>query len=203
MIRTETELNILPAFNGDSILIKTYDSNNNEIIILIDGGTPSTFEYSLKKQLNGIAKIDLLVLTHIDNDHIGGLINFFKNSLINKIEIKEIWYNQPDIESYEPKSEKALISVSQGDNWKSLIKLKLPKTKIREITTNDKIIEIEGLKFTILSPTTKIRDKLYEIWLKMRKETKSNETKAFISNIKLIYSKSLNELNEINFKPER
>ena len=51
MTRNQTELNILPAFNGDSILIKTFDEYQKEFIILIDGGTPSTFEYSLKENL--------------------------------------------------------------------------------------------------------------------------------------------------------
>ncbi len=203
MPRTKTELNILPSFNGDSILIKSFDSSNKEIIILIDGGTPSTFEHFLKNQLKDILKIDLIVLTHIDNDHIGGLINFFKNSLINKIKIKEIWYNQPDVEIYEPKSDKALISVAQGDNYKSLIKLKLPNTKIREITTDDGIIEIEGLKFSILSPTIEIKDKLYETWLKEIKVLNIKKGNALIRTNKPIYSKTLKVLNEIEFKPEK
>ena len=49
MIKNKTEINFLPAYNGDSTLIKTYDKDGNEFIILIDGGTPSTFEYVLKK----------------------------------------------------------------------------------------------------------------------------------------------------------
>ncbi|WP_028296188.1 ComEC/Rec2 family competence protein [Olivibacter sitiensis] len=203
MKRTHTELNILPAYNGDSILIKTYDKDNVEIIILIDGGTPSTFEYSLKKQLKEISKIDLLVLTHIDNDHIGGLINFFKNSLIEKIEIGEIWYNQPDIEFYEPKPDKALISVPQAEDWKALIKQKKTDVVIKEITTENQIRNIKGLELTILSPTPEIKNKLYEVWLKKRTKHKEKELKVLISKDTPNYSKSLEELNNIDFKPEK
>lgn len=202
MTRHLTELNILPAYNGDSILIKTYDSKYNEIIILIDGGTPSTFEYSLKKHLKETSKIDLLILTHIDNDHIGGLTNFFKNSLINKIEIGEIWYNQPDIEFYEPKSDKALISVPQAEDWKNLIREKKKDVVIKEITTDNNTINIKGLEFIILSPTSEIKKKLYEVWLKERNKPKEQELKSLISTIKPSYSKSLEELNEIEFKPK-
>lgn len=205
MTRNQTELNILPAYNGDSILIKTFDEKNVEFIILIDGGTPSTFQYSLKKQLTEITKIDLLVLTHIDNDHIGGLINLFKNNLIDKIKIDEIWYNQPDVELYEPKTEKALISVPQAEDWKSLIKQKKPNVIIKEITTENGVINIEGLEFIILSPTVEIKKKLHEIWLKERHKPKNTElsNKALISMNILSYSKSLEELNRIDFKPDK
>jgi len=202
-MRTQTELNILPAFNGDSILIKTYYENNKEFIILIDGGTPSTFEYSLKKNLKDLERIDILVLTHIDDDHIGGLINFFKNSIIEKIEIGEIWYNQPDIGFYEPKLDKALISVPQAEDWKGLIKQKKPNAIIKEITTENRIININGLEFIILSPTTEIKNKLYEVWLKERNKTKKTDLKSLISNNKPSYSKSLEELSKVNFKSEK
>lgn len=41
--------------------------------------------------------IDLLIVTHIDNDHIGGVIELLKENGSNKdskiIEIKNIWHN--------------------------------------------------------------------------------------------------------------
>lgn len=203
MTRTHTELNILPAYNGDSILIKTYDKNNGEFIILVDGGTPSTFEYSLKTNLKTLKLIDLLVLTHIDYDHIGGLINFFKNTIIEKIEIGEIWYNQPDIHYYEPKPDKAFISVPQAEDWKMLIKQKKPDVIIKEITTKNRIIDTKGLEFIILSPTLEIKNKLYEVWLKEKNKTKKKDLKALISTSTASYSKSLQELNKIAFKPKK
>lgn len=203
MTRTITEINILPAYNGDSILIKTYEGNNNEIIILIDGGTPSTFEYSIKKQLKEISKIDLLVLTHIDNDHIGGLINLFKNSLIKEIDIEEIWYNQPDLEFYESKSEKALISVTQAEDLKALIREKKKDAIIKEITTENRIINFKEIEFTILSPTPEIKDSLYEVWFKERTISNEIEHKSLISTTTTSYSKSFEELNKIDFNPEK
>lgn len=203
MIRKETEFNILPAYNGDSILIKTYDEKSNEFIILIDGGTPSTFEYSLKKKLKTLTRINLLVLTHIDSDHIGGLINFFKNNIIENIEICEIWYNQPDLVLYNQKSDKALISVPQAEDWKTLIKQKKSDVLIKEITTENGIININGLEFTILSPTKAIKNKLYEVWLKEKNKPKKVALKSLISISTSDYSKSFDELNKIDFKPEK
>ena len=201
MSRTQTEFTILPAYNGDSILIKTFDENNEEFIILVDGGTPSTFDYSLKKKITSISKINLLVLTHIDSDHIGGLIRFFKNSLIDKIEIDEIWINQPDSECDQTTNEKALISVRQSENLKVLIKKKKPYSKIREITIADNVINIKGLEFTILSPTVEIKDKFYEVYEKEKALLKQENLEVNISSSIANYSKSLKELNEIDFKP--
>jgi beta-lactamase superfamily II metal-dependent hydrolase len=197
-----TEFEILNAFNGDCILIKTFDVSFNEFIILIDGGTPSTFDYYLKDSLKDVVKIDLLVLTHIDNDHIGGLIKLFKNSLISEIEIGEIWYNQPDVEFYEPKHE-VLISVPQAEDWKSLLREKKKDAIIKEITTDNKVLNIRGLEFNILSPTQEIKNKLYEDWRKDRTKSNEKSEKTLISTSTTKHSKSLEELNEIDFKPEK
>ncbi|WP_282076214.1 ComEC/Rec2 family competence protein [Maribacter aquivivus] len=201
MSRTQTEFTILPAYNGDSILIKTFDENKEEFIILIDGGTPSTFDYSLKKNLKGISKINLLVLTHIDSDHIGGLIRFLKNSLIDKIEIDEFWINQPDSGLNQTTNKKSLISVRQAENLKTLIKGKKPHSKIREITFEDNIINIKGLEFTILSPTVEIKDKFYEAWEKEKSLLNQENLETNISSSTVDYSKSLKELSKIDFKP--
>ncbi|WP_299674209.1 ComEC/Rec2 family competence protein [uncultured Tenacibaculum sp.] len=201
MSRTQTELTILPAYNGDSILIKTFDKNKQEFIILIDGGTPSTFDYSLKKNLNEISKINLLVLTHIDSDHIGGLIKFFKNSLIDEIEIDEVWINQPETEFNQTSNIEAQISVRQAENFKVLIKKKKPHSNIREITIADNVINIKGLEFTILSPTVEIKDKFYKVWKKEKSLLKEENLKTNISSSTANYSQSLKELSKIDFKP--
>lgn len=85
-----------PASYGESFLIKckskTYTTN-----ILIDAGFLSTAKIvieELKKiNLKG-QKLDLLIFTHIDNDHINGAREVLKEITENKIiEIGEIWYN--------------------------------------------------------------------------------------------------------------
>lgn len=206
MTRTQTEFNILPAYNGDSILIRTYNVDNEEFVILVDGGTSSTFEYSLKFFLERISKVDLLVLSHIDSDHIGGLISFFKNSIIDNVEIGEIWYNQPNIKlTTKLKTEKAQISVRQAEDWKALLKHKKPNVTIKEITTNDKQITLSNIKFTILSPTPEVKNELYKVWLSQKDKLKKNQTtlKVKISTNTPSYSKSLKELSSIDFKPEK
>ena len=197
MKRNTTEFVILPAFHGDCILIKTYDYDHNEFTILIDGGTAQTFKYSLKKELKNVSRINLLILTHIDSDHIAGLITFFKSSLIDEIKIDEIWINNPDLVEV---NHRELISVKQGDNFKNLIFEKKSETKISQISISDRLINRLGIEFTILSPTTAIINELYERWesLGLPQENKSN-----ISSVKSAYNQSLEELNRIPFSPQK
>ena len=85
---------------GDSIWIETENTN-----ILIDGGFVETYNRHIKTRIykpfkkNG-KKLDLVILTHNDNDHIAGLIKLIKEekkAFILKKDyqsiIKEIWFN--------------------------------------------------------------------------------------------------------------
>lgn len=91
-------LEMLPANEGDCILITL---PREDICILVDGGTKETYHNVLKNKLQSLkAKgkaIDLLIVTHIDDDHIGGVIELLKengtNEEPNVIRIKEIWHN--------------------------------------------------------------------------------------------------------------
>lgn len=87
------KITILPANNGDSFLLET-DHNN----ILIDGGYVNTYKEFLKpifQELNRLGKkINHLVVTHIDKDHISGIIKLIaENSKNSIIEIENIWHN--------------------------------------------------------------------------------------------------------------
>ena len=87
------KITILPANNGDSFLLET-DRNN----ILIDGGYVNTYKEFLKpilRELNGLEKkINHLIVTHIDNDHISGIIKLIEENNNNSIiEIENIWHN--------------------------------------------------------------------------------------------------------------
>lgn len=199
MTRTITEFSVLQAFHGDSILIKTFDTNSKEFVILIDGGTAQTFRYSLKEVLKDISHINLIVLTHIDSDHIGGLISFFKNKLIDHIKIDEVWINNPDLVEINTGE---LISVKQGDNLRSLILEKKPEAKLSQVSITDRTINRTGIEFTLLSPTPEIVSELYEKWEFLRSLEKQKVKKDISSN-KEGYNQSLEELSEIPFSPDK
>ena len=84
---------IFPAINGDCFLITSEECN-----ILIDGGYSQTASDHLIPRLKDLKllgkHIDLLVVTHIDSDHISGVITLLEQNGENSIiEIKQIWHN--------------------------------------------------------------------------------------------------------------
>lgn len=91
------KIHILPANAGDCFLI---EFNNNECI-LIDTGFKETYYNYLKPLLIELKKIGkkitLLVITHIDKDHIGGAKRLLEENgdynNPNIIKIENIWFN--------------------------------------------------------------------------------------------------------------
>lgn len=85
-------IELLPAMNGDCILAE-YISQH---FILIDGGYVDTYQKFLLPRLKEIAAeggvVDLIVVTHIDRDHISGIIKLLEEDEL-PIEVHSIWYN--------------------------------------------------------------------------------------------------------------
>ena len=95
---SEIWIEMLPANEGDCILVTI---PREDIRILIDGGTSETYTACLRERLLQIKEkgkgLDLLVVTHIDNDHIGGIIELLKENgsfaESKIIRIQNIWHN--------------------------------------------------------------------------------------------------------------
>lgn len=92
-------IEMFPADNGDAFLISCKGKYNTNI--LIDMGYEETYTEFIKPRLLELKEkgevLDLLILTHIDADHIEGAQFFFQengyNSNANIIEVKEVWHN--------------------------------------------------------------------------------------------------------------
>lgn len=95
MIRIE----VLPAAFGDCLLVE-YGKPKKESRILIDAGLVSTYKSVLKPRLAKLSKaiakkkvpLELLVVTHIDRDHICGVLPLLEASPA-VVEADEIWFN--------------------------------------------------------------------------------------------------------------
>ncbi|BCA26732.1 ComEC/Rec2 family competence protein [Metapseudomonas otitidis] len=87
-------IHVLPAQRGDSLWIE-YGTESAPSHIIIDGGITTTGGDHLFKRLKEIAPpfhIELLVVTHIDLDHIQGVIKFLED-LPSGITFGDIWFN--------------------------------------------------------------------------------------------------------------
>jgi len=96
------KLHVVQAEYGDCLLL-TSETGKNSTAVLIDGGPYQTFEKHLRPTLQKLpknGKLDLIVLSHIDNDHIIGLVDLFgqikdEREKGNKelVKISELWHN--------------------------------------------------------------------------------------------------------------
>lgn len=179
----KTQVFILPAYHGDSIIIKTFDRSGKTFNMVIDGGPSATFEAVLKKELKLIPFIDVMVLTHIDSDHIGGLIKFVKNAYFNPNHVGKYWFNSKNIRF-----------ISHGDNIsydqaKSFEELLIDKGEISNKWSEDVYVGNvplvpEGICIEILSPTIEVLNKLNEKWPELSEEYKIKLSEISIANVK-------------------
>jgi hypothetical protein len=169
---------LLPARFGDAIWVE-YGNPHSPHRILIDGGARSTTCATIVELMNGrIATADpdfeLIVLTHIDGDHITGLLRLLEDRAI-ALRPHDVWFNGWD---HLPSD---LMGSKQAERLSRAIhKRRLPWNKefggkaVRLTGTlaqpnPDVLPEITlpgGMVLTLLSPTYEGLAKLRPVWKK-------------------------------------
>ena len=110
------EIQALQAEYGDCIFV-SIEENGNNFNILVDGGTKNTYlDLRMGYPIPGVLRqkldelqakgkhIDLLVITHIDNDHIAGILEWFRTNMPSKDFVRKVWFNDNvEIPTYESK----------------------------------------------------------------------------------------------------
>lgn len=179
------KIKFLQAFNGDSIWI-SFIENDMPRNILIDGGIGNTYKsttnvkgdfYRVIEKIREYGQfIDLLVLTHFDDDHIGGILRWLnKDKEASKL-IKKVWFNSGKeiakrFESDESKDLDIEIIEGVDDFHTSPAQgIKFEKYLRDNDLWDGTIIEqgskpnLFGLKFKILSPNSEKLDKLLKLY---------------------------------------
>jgi beta-lactamase superfamily II metal-dependent hydrolase len=89
-------LEILPAAHGDAIWIEYGDPKKPHRIV-IDGGPATSYEAGLHRRLQLLPshdkRIDLLVVTHIDTDHIDGPVILLQDAEQLGVSVGQVWFN--------------------------------------------------------------------------------------------------------------
>jgi competence protein ComEC len=107
--RSSLRVSLLDVGQGDSILIQTINGGN----ILIDGGRDRTVLTRLGEELNFLdRKIDLVIATHDDGDHIAGLID-----VLRYYNVRALIYSLPNSDS---EISKELLQVAKQKNIRML-----------------------------------------------------------------------------------
>jgi beta-lactamase superfamily II metal-dependent hydrolase len=184
------KIKFLKADNGDSILISIIDSEKKNRNILIDGGIKKTYKTDkgpkgkpefgeLKTVIDTIRNdnkfIDLLLITHIDEDHIGGIIKWFNDDVNAFKLIKEVWFNSgkgiakflkqsenKDLEHPINPDKTTLTSINQGIDFSKYITEK--GILFTDIILQGNELKRFGYDFKILSPNKPKLELLLKEW---------------------------------------
>lgn len=205
------KIKVFPANHGDSFLI-TINEEYSVKNILVDGGTGKESYRQLKDELQRISDedqvIDLLIITHCDDDHIKGIIDIFEDSTIDKKIIKKVWFNSGSL--LEERLEETIIG---SDRDIPLILNNSKEKSVKQGITLEKELErlecwdktlIMGLleeyvgeaKITVLSPNMLGLKKLNKAW-----EYEKNKIKE-MSSVNTDYSIPMEVLLKNKFQED-
>lgn len=164
-------IEMLPAKHGDALLVE-YGANGTTRRILIDGGPLGAYpevEKRLRKFQDGDQAVELLVVTHVDTDHVEGIIRMLAMPEQDwPIYVREVWFNgwrhieeALDLGGREGEFMSALIHYRLNNRWNTKFKAKavrygaLPKDEVK----------LDGeMKLTMLSPNAEALAALLKDW---------------------------------------
>lgn len=177
---------------GDATRIEYTGSDKKLHHILIDTGFERTYRQVLEQDLKALIKagsaIDLCIISHIHDDHIGGAIAYIRaiqNGAIDDC-VQKWLYNPPRGRTIKEKKislkVSAAKSINQGDVLATYL-LSKGKLMVKDITNNWKE-DLFGLKLTVLSPNKKTLEALRIKYPEGRKNPFEREEWADISSAK-------------------
>lgn len=161
-------IHLLPAAHGDCLLIE-YGAHHR---FLIDGGVARTYD-TLRAQIGSIPeaerRLELLVVTHVDADHIEGIVRMLTDGTIS-MSIGDVWFN-----GREHLQQAAALDFGavQGEYLSALIqKRNLPwnaATKGQALCVANAgplpVFQLAGgMTLTLLSPSPAKLEKMADAW---------------------------------------
>lgn len=177
MLRVE----FLPAAHGDCILVSYGADGPDEPTrwVLIDGGPSHTYD-ALRGRVTeaGIERFEAVIVSHIDADHIDGVIRLIQDEQI-PVEIGDVWFNgRHHLDQAVDRAVRDGVTQLGGVEGEILgvllADLKLPWNAAfggGPIVVDDDprqplpVVELAGgLKLTIVSPYVRELDRLRKAW---------------------------------------
>jgi len=168
------KMEMLRAGHGDCIWIE-YGDPRAPRRVLIDGGAIGTYERALRPKLRALSskqrRFELLVITHIDADHIAGVLDLLQDKETG-FHAKDIWFNGY---RHLPDESPAVLGPVQGEKLTDIL-VKPGVTWNGAFNRNSVVVppegkpprvELEGgLVLTLLSPTPAKLAELKPEWTK-------------------------------------
>jgi len=153
-------IDFYPCGVGEFIVVYT-----EECCLMIDSGFKSSYSSFVRPHLNSEKNNKLWILSHTDEDHIGGiiqLINQGEERLLSE-SVNQVWFNHSSLDLH-PTDE--LISVRQG----ILLRDKLRELEVLEkieISTDSSSLYVGDICVDILSPSPDSLEKSKVKWQRL------------------------------------
>jgi beta-lactamase superfamily II metal-dependent hydrolase len=145
------EINMLSANSGDCFHISIRDKALGNKNIIVDSGIRVS-AVQLERVISNIEKngevIDLLIVTHTDKDHIGGLKRLVDENRFKYNLVKEFWINDGEFSNVQ---EDDLLTAQDGRNI--IDKFQEKGVKIISNITTDFGKDFQSAIIRVLSPT--------------------------------------------------
>ena len=164
-------IDMLPARHGDCLWVE-YGMGDKVNRILIDGGPVSTFEFIRQRvddMPQGDKVFELVVLSHVDADHVEGLVRLFAEKPL-PFKVRQVWFNG----WRQMKKAHGLLGALQGEFLSALLVGRAPRAwdpdgapwVVRGQGKLPCFALPGGMKLTLLSPNTKSLNTMAKAWEK-------------------------------------
>lgn len=207
-------IEMLPAAHGDCLWIE-YGSENRTHRILIDGGPAHTYPSLRERVLHLPADqrhFDLLVITHIDADHIEGIIRLLQDAESLNCSFERIWFNGAPQLNQVPDPAGEALGAMQGEILGLLIKAYEDRTGqavwnrdlsdliayIPAASTSLPAVDLPGdCRLTLLSPDHERLLELKDHWDKELEKAGVDSGDAQALQFKLTNNRRLRPLGDV------
>lgn len=168
-------IEMLPALHGDCLFVEYGDVKRTRRL-LVDGGPIGAFG-SLQDRLDalppGDRRFELIVLSHVDTDHIEGIVRLFAAPPPWPFVVKDVWFNGwRHLEQAH-----GLLGGRQGEFFSALLAHRLDAgcwngafggdaVVVRDEQALPERLLAGGMKLTLLSPTVPKLDTMRDAWRK-------------------------------------
>jgi beta-lactamase superfamily II metal-dependent hydrolase len=192
MTGTNLSINALLAGNGDCVIINYNSQEHGNVNILIDGGNgKALYQDHLQKVVENIIKrkqlINLVIVTHLDQDHIKGIIYLIRDiqdvqSPIKKESVGHYWFNsafsekiyreapeQLDVSAKEMKELEEFLHNEPDQRWNIEEKIVVPLVKnildatITVLSPNEEMLNLFSNEYADLDVGATGNDYSYSI----------------------------------------
>ncbi|CEP99114.1 Zn-dependent hydrolase [[Clostridium] sordellii] len=193
-------IEMFPARCGDCFLVRLSNGRN----IVVDMGYKDTYINFFKDRLVQLKEegqcIDLLIITHIDEDHIEGAIEFIKENGDVKnpkiIEVKEVWHNS--YRHLQFKKEK----VDKISNEENVILKNIINNEKKDVNLNKEYDSVSAIQGSTLAGYLYKYGYLDNVWNKSFNSSPVNldyKNTVYLDDVKLrIVSPNTNKLRRLS-----